>query len=88
MGNELHIDPNGNHVDPDHSHHVRLSQKVEGDNIEASSLIPEIQLPLSTAGVVPLLAAMKKWLRHNYLPPVPSMVAALMRLHYELVLKM
>ena len=88
LGNELHIDPSGNLIDPTDSPYVWLSQKVEGDNIEANSLIPEIELPLTTSGVIPLLQAMKKCLKHNYLPSLLSVAAAIMSLHYECVLKM
>ena len=42
--------------------YIWLSQEVEGDNVEANPLIPEIELPLTTSGAVPLLHAMKKCL--------------------------
>ena len=57
--NELHVHPSGKLVAPTDSPYIWLSQKVEGDNIEANSLIPEIELPLTTSGAVPLLHAMK-----------------------------
>lgn len=92
LSSTLYINEGGEMMNKDMSDyvwlpHISLQNVVTSSDVNSASLSPQIQLPLSTSNLKPLLICMQKCFRHNFIPSVMGLASVMMALHYETLLE-
>ena len=83
LGSTTYISGKGEEILAEQSKHVWIGDIYHGPGVASSLDQCPIELPLSTEPLTILLLALKKSMKHNFLPCLITMAGAIMALHYQ-----